>query len=283
MRPVSDAFLEALRGSHKAAFQAYVVAAGQTGTSPTGTQVPILRGDVQVNAKADVRSTLSLTTDGVGTFPDNASDDFAPYGNEIFIRRGIEFGGGAVEWVSLGYFRIRSVEQDEAPDGPIRVAGQDRMSGIIKARLLEPIQFPAATSYGTVVSTLVAEVFPWVTIIWDDTTDTDLLGRAVIAEQDRFGFLDQLITSKGKIWYWDHRGILVIKAVPDPADVVWEANAGAGGVLTSLSRDLSDEGVYNGVVASGEALDTTAPPRGVAVDDNPGSTCRRSSRPTSRR
>jgi len=271
VRPVSDRFLAALRGSHKACFQALVVAAGQTGTSPTGTEVPILGGDVQVDAKAAIRSTLVLSTDGDGTFPGSASDDFAPFGNEVFVRRGIEFGGGSVEWVSLGYFRINSVEQDDAPDGPLRVAGQDRMSGLIEARLLAPVQFAATDSYGTVVDTLVTEVFPWATVEWDDATDTDLLARALIAEEDRWGFLDELVTGKGKIWYWDHRGILVIKDAPDPEDVVWQCNAGAGGVMTSLSRDLSREGVYNAVVATGEALDTTAPPRAVAVDDNPDS------------
>ena len=271
MRPVSDRFLAALRGSHSAPVQALVVAPGQTGTDPDGTEILVLGGDVELDAKADVRSTLELFTDGTGAFPDAADDLFAPFGNEIFVRRGVGFGGGSVEWVSLGYFRIQSSEQDDAPDGPIRIGGQDRMSGIIEARLLEPRQFPAVDTYGDVLADLVEEVFPAATIVWDDTTDADPLGRAVIAEEDRFEFLNDLITSLGKIWYWDHRGILVVKDAPDPEDVVWEVNAGADGVLVDLSRDLSREGVYNAVVASGEALDTTAPPRGVAVDDNPDS------------
>jgi uncharacterized protein DUF5047 len=271
VRPVSERFLTSLRGSHRAAFAAYVVAPGQTGTSPTGTEVPILAGDVILDAKASVRSTLTLTTDGVGTFPDQASDLLAPYGNEVFVRRGIGFGGGSVEWVSLGYFRINSAEQDDAPDGPIRVDAQDRMIGIIEARMLAPVQFAATATFGDVVSQLVLEVYPWAVIDWDDATETDPIARTVICEEDRFDFLNDLIRSVGKIWYWDHRGILVIKALPDPEDVVWEVNAGAGGVLVQLSRDLSREGVYNAVVATGEALDTVAPPRGVAVDDNPDS------------
>lgn len=271
MRPVSDRFLTALRGSHAGPVQAFVVAPGQTGTSPDGTEIPVIGGDVELDAKADVRSTLELFTDGTGTFPDNAEDDLAPFGNEIFVRRGVGFGGGSVEWVSLGYFRINSAEQDDAPDGPIRISGQDRMSGIIEARLLAPVQYGPLDTYGEVVEELVVEVFPWATILWDDATDTDPLGRSVLAEEDRYAFLHDLITSLGKIWYWDHRGILVIKELPDPEDVVWEVNAGADGVLVHMARDLSRDGVYNAVVAVGEALDTTAPPRGVAVDDNPDS------------
>lgn len=271
MRPVSDRFLSALRGSHRAPAQAFVVAPGQTGVEPDGTEITALSGDVQMDAKAAVRATLDITTDGTGAFPTTATDLLAPYGNEVFVRRGVAFGGGAIEWVSLGYFRISSVEQDKAPDGPIRIAGHDRMVGISEARLLAPIQFDATATYGDVVDQLVTEVYPWATIEWDDATDTDLLARTVIAEEDRFQFLDDLVTAKGKMWFWDHRGVLVIRDIPDPDEVVWEVNAGASGVLIALSRELSREGVYNAVVASGEALDTEEPPRAVAVDDNPAS------------
>jgi hypothetical protein len=271
MRPVSDRFLAALRGSHKGPAEAYVVTAGQTGTAPTGTEIAIFSGDVQINAKASVRSTLSLSTDGTEMFPTAASDLLTPYGNEVFVRRGVEFGGGAVEWVSLGYFRINNVEQEEAPNGPIRISAQDRMAGIVEARLLQPIQFPATDTYGDVMDQLVTEVYSWATIEWDGIEDTNPIGRALIAEEDRFKFLDDLVTSLGMIWYWDHRGVLVVKYAPDADTPVWTVNAGANGVLVQLSRELSREGVYNAVVATGEALDTTTPPRGVAVDDNPDS------------
>jgi hypothetical protein len=269
VRPVSTAFLAALRGSHSAPAQAFVVAAGQTGAEPTGTEIPILSGDVQADATAAIRATLALTTHG--EFPEQASADLAPYGNEIFVRRGVAFGGGRVEWVSLGYYRIQSVEQDDEPDAPIRIAAQDRMAGIVEARLIAPRQFSPTALYGDVVDELVTEVYPWASVEWDDLTDGDALGRTLIAEEDRWQFLDDLVTSRGKIWYWDHRGVLVIRTAPDPDEPVWEVNAGTDGVLTAVSRDLSRDGVYNAVVASGEALDTTEPPRAVAVDDNPDS------------
>jgi uncharacterized protein DUF5047 len=271
MRPVTSKFLTSLRGSHNAQVEAYVVDPGQTGVSPTGTEILILDGDVQLDSTSPVRSTLELVTDGTGMFPDSASDLFAPYGNELFIRRGVAYGGQSFEWVSLGYFRINATEQDNAPNGPIRIQAQDRMIGIIEARLLAPIQFAATETYGDVVDYLVQEVYPWATVEWDDLTDTDALGRAVIAEEERYDFLDDLITSRGKIWYWDYRGVLVIKDVPDPDDPVWEVDAGENGVLISLARDLSREGVYNAVVATGEALDTATPSTAVAVDNNPDS------------
>lgn len=251
--------------------EAYVVSPGQTGVTPTGTQIEVLDGDVQLDASASIRSTLDLSTDGTGMFPTAASDLLTPYGNEVFIRRGIAFGTGAEEWVSLGYFRIQSVEQDEAPNGPIQISAQDRMSGIVEGRLVNPVQYASTDTYGDIVSDLVTEIYPWATIEWDDATDTDAVGRAMIAEEDRYQFLDDLVTSVGKIWFWDYRGVLVIKDPPDATDSVWRVNAGESGVLVSLNRELSRDGVYNGVVAYGEAMDTEEPARAVAVDNNPDS------------
>ncbi|MCW6008508.1 DUF5047 domain-containing protein [Micromonospora sp. CPCC 205371] len=268
MRPVSDAFLRTVRGSHRAVFDARVVAPGQTGVDPDGTAIKILSGDVSMDANAAIRSTLDLTTEG-GLWPARASDLLAPYGNEIFVRRGIAFGGGATEWVSLGYFRIESPEQEDAPFGAIRVAGRDRMAGLADARLLAPRQFTAGVTLSAVFGQLVGEVYPGAVIEWDDNTDTSTLGRSVIAEEDRHAFLADLVVAAGKIWFWDHRGVLVIKSPPDPATPVVDVDYGQGGVLVSLSRRLTREGVYNAVVATGEGADTAAPARGVAVDGNP--------------
>jgi hypothetical protein len=145
------------------------------------------------------------------------------------------------------------------------------MAGIIDGRLLAPTQFEAGTTLGFVFDTLVHEVYPDAVIEWDDATDTTTLARSAITTEDRFAFLDELVKAQGKIWYWDHRGALVIKNIPDPDAPAVEVGAGAGGVLLELSRKLSREGVYNAVVATGEGADTATPARGVAVDSNPSS------------
>jgi hypothetical protein len=74
------------------------------------------------------------------------------------------------------------------------------------------------------------------------------------------------------IMYWDYRGILVVTPPPDPADIVATIAHGAKGVLATLSRTLSRDGIYNGCVASGEQLDDTIPPvSAIAVDSDPAS------------
>lgn len=159
----------------------------QTGTNPTGTVVPVEDGDVQLDSTADTRSTLSLTTDGANMWPSSSNLLLAPYGHEIFVERGIQLGGGSTEWVSLGYFRIDAPSQDQPPNGPIRISGSDRMSVVVDGRLTAPRQFTSATTFGSVVNTLVLEVLPSATIEWDDgsATSGQAIGRALVAEEDR--------------------------------------------------------------------------------------------------
>lgn len=275
MRPVSQKFLDSLNGSGGDVFQALVVEPGQTGAEPTGTEIAILGGDVQLDANSAIRSTLALDTDGFNMFPDQSSDLLAPYGNEVFIRRGQIFGGGSIEWVSLGYFRINDVEQDEAPDGPIRIAAQDRMAAIVEGDLLAPVQYASTAKFGDILEELVQEIYPWATIEWDDGTDLDPIGRSLIADDQvdasRYTFLNELVRSLGKIWYWDYRGVLVVKDVPPQDEPVWDVHSGEDGILISLGKSLSREGVYNAVIATGEALDSVAPSRAVAIDNNPDS------------
>lgn len=251
------------------AARARVCAPGQTGTNPEGVVIGIIEGDVQLDGTADVRSTVDMATPGRDMWPVRSNLLLAPYGNELFIERGVQFGGGTTEWCSLGYHRIYSVQQDNAPDGPIAIGGRDRMAGIVDAKLTEPRQYTATATFGSVAEDLVLEVYPWATIEWDDGTDLTTIGRDVIGEQDRYALLHDVVTSVGKVAYWDHRGVLVIRTPPDPASPVFEVNAGADGVLVEMSRLLTRDGVYNAVVATGEGADTESPVRALVVDDNP--------------
>ena len=271
MRPVSERFLRTIRGSHAMAARARIVTPGQTGTNPTGVEVGIIDGTVELDANADVRSTFDLTIPGEGMWPTRGNTLLAPYGTEVFIERGVQFGGGVTEWCSLGYFRIDSIEQDNPRGGQIRIAGSDRMASIVDAKLTEPRQYSATQTYGAVVADLVLDVLPWATIEWDDNTSSRPLRREVLVEEDRYAALRDLVDSVGKVAFWDHRGVLAIRTPPDPSVPVYEVTHGRDGVLVSMSRELSREGVYNAVVATGEGADTETPVRAVAYDNNPSS------------
>jgi hypothetical protein len=270
MRPVSDRYLSTLTGSHLAVFRATVTPNFQTGTAPAGTEIPIISGDVRFTATGEIRSTLSLTTSE--SWPRAASDTLAPYGHYVYVERGLAYGNAQREWVGLGHYRIDTIEQDETPDGEVLITGSDRNAGLRDARFESPQQFASASTYGDVVNTLIWGVYFFADIIeWDDTAvRDDTIGRTIIAEEDRLGTLNDLLTSVGKIGYWDHRGIFVIKTPPDiTGTAAWTINAGADGVLVQMSRALTREGVYNAVIAVGEAGDTTAPARAVAYNLDP--------------
>lgn len=276
MRPVSAGWESTIRGSHDAVFRATVCDTFQTGTTPTGTRIGIIGGAVRVDGFADIRSTLDLTTPGVDELGDNmwpkfVDDPLAPYGNEIYVERGVKYSDFEVEYVGLGYFRIQAPDQADAPAGPIRLTAEDRMAAIIEARLLAPVQFNPPTSLGTIVDQLITDVYPDAAIEWDDDTDLSTLTRQVIVEEDRYGFLDDIVKSRAKIWYWDHRGVLTIRSLPDSTDIVYEVNSGRDGVLVDAARHITRERVFNAWVVTGEGGDTEDPARGVAVDNDPNS------------
>jgi hypothetical protein len=144
IRPVSASFLSTLRGSHASAVDARICSTYQEGTDPDGVGVEVIEGSVELDGTAEIRSTLDLLTGGDRRWPRRASDALASMGQEVFVRRGLALAGGSVEWVSLGFHRVNTIEQGAPPDGPIRVTATDRMAGLIDGRLLAPVQFPAS-------------------------------------------------------------------------------------------------------------------------------------------
>jgi hypothetical protein len=268
MLPVSEAFLDAVRSSHAIVSRARIITPGATGADPPGFDLAVVDGGVTLDGTADVRGSLDLTV--AEAWPADATTaDLVPYGTEIAVSRGIVFGNGRIERAPLGIYRITDVEQSEAPSGPLRITASDRMSGIIDARMPAPVQYLASQTVGDVVTDLVQAVYPAAVIEWDDTTDTETLDRAQVVEEDRYAFLRDLVASYGKVMFFDYRGVLVVRTVPAATVPVWEVAAGPGGVLVGAGRSRSRDGVYNAVVATGEALDDRPPPYGVARDDDP--------------
>lgn len=269
MRPASARYLAAVRSSHEAVTRVRLVTAGQTGVTPTGTTLTVLDGSVSIDGTADVRTTADLSVsepwsdDGTG---------IAPYGQEIYVERGIAYGNGQHEWIGLGYLRLTDVEQADAPAGALRLAASDRMAGIIEAELLAPVQFAAGTTLSSVVSSLVTAVYPSAVIEWDDAAmAATSLARAAEAEEDRFAFLHELVTAQGKVMFFDHRGVLVIRTPPNPQTPVFDIDAGRNGVLVHVARGFSRESVFNAAVVTGEGADSIPPVLAVAYDLNPAS------------
>lgn len=270
-------------GSHDPTFEARILTTFQEGDDPAGTDLPIIDGDVQLDATADVFATLNLTTQGTDPttgrswFPRLHDDLLGPYGNEVFVRRGVDIGS-AVLWVPLGYFRIETVEQDDASDTPIRLSGSDRMAGIVEADLVAPREFPPSTTFAALFSNLIGDVYPDATVVFDDDAGFAEIGRRLIVDESRYEPLREAADGLGKVMRWDGDGSLRIESAPEDDEPVWRVAAGRNGVLVDSGRRTSRIGAFNAVIVLGEAGSTDDPVRGVAIDAGPKSPTRFSGR-----
>lgn len=278
MFPVSQAFINATRGSHQIVSRARIVTPGFIGTSPPENRdLAIVTGSVTLDNNADVRGTLNM--DVAEPWPNsNTTNDVVPYGTEVQITRGIVFGTGAIR-VPLGIYRITDVEQDDVRGGPLRVIGSDRMQGIIESKLELPRVFTTNTAtftVGQVVDALVQDVYPGQTPQWDDLSvatgyNFPIARNGVVVEEDRYDYINTMMVSLGKIWYFDYRGQLVVRTITSfPTAPVFSVNAGKNGVLISADRQLNREGVFNVVRVVGTGFGGRAVV-GVARDLDPAS------------
>lgn len=279
MRPVTDSFLNTVRGPHKAVFRARLVWPWVVGVNPStaGDPIPVVSGDVTFDVSSDVNGTCDVTL-GI------SFEDVNPYAHEIYLERGVQYANGVTEYVGLGYFRVNSVEdtfiRDSDFDGAVvRISGEDRMANLRDGRVLTPIQFQASDSVASVLDFLVQDVMPGVATVYDTvnwpggTAASTLLGSDHFVDEDRLKFIQELVAAYGKICYFDYAGRFVVKDAPDTAGAsVFNINSGKFGVLAHATRTISRDGVYNAVVATGENISPDVPPvRGVAVDEDPNS------------
>jgi hypothetical protein len=149
MYPVSARFLEHIAGTHHALVQARLLTTTQFGANPTGIDLPILAGDVKLSATSDNKSTLEIVV------PGDYRDLVMPFGAEIWVARGIDYGDTTHEMVPLGYYRIDDLEQESAPYGPVRLSCSDRISQLKQNRVLYPFQVPEGYTHRKLFERLV--------------------------------------------------------------------------------------------------------------------------------
>lgn len=270
MRPVSARFLAAVSSSHHATARATVLTTpGQNGTTPTGTVIPLEDGSCTFDSTANVLGTCTIDTSQA--WPLNYKDLLTPYGNELFLERGVVYGDGTTEWVSMGYFRIDQVGQANAPIGPITVTGSDRMQGIIDARCPSPTSFAPGTTVSSIIVALVTAVYPWATFSIDSSLITATINATQTTTDDRYGFINSLVSSYGMIWYWDYRGVLVVTFPPLLGNPVAKLLTGRTGVVVTMSRTLDRTSIYSGCVATAQQATNNVAPFALVVDNNPSS------------
>lgn len=271
MRTASTAFASAITESHQLAVQVDLLDDGED----VATVTEVVEGQVTLDATAQTRGRLEVTIvdDGtLGLIPDDPTDDFAPYGNELRVSRGITFPDATTEVVSLGVFRIDDVNVSDTAQGMLlQISGLDRSARLIDARFEEPFEVAQGTNYTTAIRNVLEQGWAEMEM---DLAETSRTTPQLTAEEggDRWAFATEMATSLGMVLYFDGDGVCVMRpqgAVSTSA--VLTLAEGAGGVLVEAGFRWTREGTYNRVIATGENTGETAPSRGVATDDNPAS------------
>jgi hypothetical protein len=257
MYAVSSAFLGRLARPHRPAVRVRVLDAHQFETADPVSiaDLDLITGDVSMSAAGDIKATADLTVPGVWWA------HVAPYGRELFIERGVEYDDGSTELVPLGYFRIDEAEQEDAPDGPVRLSCSDRTAQLRQSRVLVPWQIPDGTTHADVFEALVngagghaRPAFPGHTVPWDG--DYNLHSYRVyggyVVEDSILEALSDLAALADCTLTWTEQGVPYFKSRQIFDDTPsWLLRRGTGGNLTRVTRRVNREGVYNIVSAYG--------------------------------
>ncbi len=264
MHDVSERWAPALASSHGIEIQVDILYGGTT----VAENIPIVDGSVSVDRGSDVRRSLSLTVPDPSVFPRVETDPYAPYGQQLYVRRGVRYLDGSVEWVPLGFFVLEEIEGD-VHTGPLSIVAPGLESLIQAQPFLTATSTHLAPDVNTFLFTQLNEVIPGVS--YEDRTAT--AGSSPIAtaswdmDADRWSALQQVARSHGCELFVDTQGTFVLADIPDPltATIDWTVNAGDGGVMVSAERGLSADGVFNRVVARGGNVSDNVPPVSAAA------------------
>jgi hypothetical protein len=265
--PVSSLWAPALTGSHQIALRVEVWSGGHLRATTTDSSLQIGGGSVSATARNRVRRTLSLTVPE-SFYPSDPDDLLNPYGTELRVYRGINYGS-AEELVPVFRGRIDSVDDHNRFDGVAEVACSDQGADLNDARFLIPRAAPAGVATTAEMTALIAEAIPDAAILRLSSHD-GAVASGLLWDRDRGQAVDDLATSIGvDVW----AGPDGTWRITDPANVdqpaVWTLADGANGTIVTDQRTVSRKSVYSVVCVIIERPDGTTPLQVVVEDTDP--------------
>lgn len=275
MYAVSQKFLETIRRSHRPVFYADVYRGGvrTTPAAYQATGLPLDKGSsVTIDCGSQVRRSCQVTIADPALDPTTAQALLAPYGTELVLSRGVEYPGGVIEWVPLGWFRIDSARTSKSGQhGPagIQVVGRDRSAYVVDDEFTATV----ASTQSTVVAeirALILDAMPsHVTGLHDLTGDTTACPAQVYDQRSRADAIDVLATAIGAEFFIAGDGTPTLKRIPTAATAPsWTIDAGVAGVLIEADTSVDRGVIYNGWVVTGERTDGTAGSYALVTDTN---------------
>lgn len=240
-----------------------VPAASTDALTPFGNEVRLWRGIATITTTT-VQPTYSGLTGLYSALP-------AVYANYGLMASPSYVRAQTTEEVPLGVFVITSVDVQETDRGTIvQVQGSDRSLRIQRSKWTEPYQVAGVSVEAAVNAILVDR--------WSDvTTSLDVTNRTVTratfgteTDSDPWADVKKLAEAAGFDLYFDGDGVAVLSEVPDyenaTPDATYIENEEA--VVLTVSRAISVDTTFNGVIATGEGAELTDTFRGEAWDED---------------
>lgn len=270
----TDRFYESIRKSHRIISWIDVIAPDQE-----VVRLPAIEGQVDADRTAAFRRKLSCRCiDPTGLItPRNEGEILTPYGTELRAYRGVRYSDleDDYEVAALGVFRLSrsSITDNNAGSPIIQLEAFDRARTIARDKFKTPYVIPAGTNSMTALKDIAKMTFP--DIVFDTITSAVSNTAPLLhdAGSDPWEAISKLAKSMGCEAYFDVEGRLAVlpphdvNALPSPDFTYIE---GEQNTMLDLTREYNDEGVFNGIIVTGESVGDQLPPvRGEAWDENP--------------
>lgn len=273
MFDISDDFLEAIRQGHDIASRVTIY----DGSDDPPVVDEVTDGTVTVDAQAAMRHHVDQLT-FVNSSPldlglVDADSLLAPFGNEVFLERGIAWPDRDPEYCPLGVYRFETSTQTS--DGLTVITGNDRSAKISEARFEQPRSIAAGTNIGEAILDGIFEHYDGIEYDFAET-DREFSQPYLLEEQgDPWAAYQNMAGDIGFELFFNGRGIPVFRpiAIAVSGSPVDELAEGEGGVLIDVDKGWDRGPAYNKVIVTGEGtgVEGEVLPRGEAFDDNPAS------------
>ena len=275
MRPVSATYRAQLTKAHRSTARLVVL---DPGTFAPLVTLEVLSGTVAMARNRLIRRTCQIElANPDGAFTPRELGDWLHVNSLVRLDRGIFLDPELIEWVTLGHFLLGRPAVRVAPAGStITVDGEDRAKLLTRSRFTAPTTYAAGAALGDVIATE-AEVAGMGSERYRLNTSGLTLVRARTFEEDepRADALAGLARDYGLELYTDADGYLTATDPPDAstAPLAWSYETGREtAIMLGLSKEFTDDRLYNHVLVTGESSDPDHPPvRAEAMDTNPAS------------
>lgn len=228
----------------------------------------VVDGSVEFDDVAVRRSCSLRLVDPTGTLtPSSAKDLLAPKGTEVRLHRGL-WVGSAFEWVPLGVFGIVQPEVSAHSSGTqIKIKGWDRVDAVRTRRFDAAYPIASGTPTWQAISGIVtSRLSVPVRITQSGNTTPEVVYDAL---SDPWDAVRKLAAADNLSAYFDPLGTFVVEPYQE-IDTGLTYQPGLNSVLVDVTRSITSETTYSGVIVTGEHPEAGAI-KSILWDTNPAS------------